>query len=369
MSGDARLDEALRASGLRSSRISSADFEEYARASRAPAVIVLDIRGQNQVPPSLAAFRRQHSGSAVVLVVAALDPRLMLDAMRAGVAECLHEPLTSQALEEAVRRVLVDRVPISTGQVMAFVGAKGGVGTTTIAVNTAATVARKGDDVLLVDLHVGHGDAAVLLGVEPRFSIVDALDNLHRVDDAFFKGLVEKTKAGVDLLGASDRLLHAALDTKRLRTLLAYASHKYRFTILDVPRSDLAMLDVLESASAIAIVATQELSALRQAGRLAHALRTRYSGARVTAIVNRFDTHAEIGHDDVERVIGAPVKHLVPSDYRVAIAALNAGRPFVLEPGRLAHAVKAVANELAGIVPETQARPAGMLSRLAFRRA
>jgi pilus assembly protein CpaE len=369
LSGDARLEEALRTAGLRASRIDMPDLAEYARASRAPAVVVVDIRGQNQVPAALAAFRKQHAGSGVVLVVSTLDPRLMLDAMRAGVTECLHEPLTPRALEEAVRRVLVDRIPETSGQIVAFVGSKGGVGATTLAVNTATTLARAGGEVLVIDLHVGHGDAGLFLGVEPRFSVVDALENLHRVDDAFFKGLVEKTKAGVDLLGPSDRLIQGGVDAARLRTLLEFAAHKYRFTVLDIPRSDVTMLDVLEAASAIAIVATQELPALRHAGRLAHALRTRYSGARVTAVVNRFDRQAEIGHDDVERVIGTPVKHLIPSDYRAAIDALNAGRPVVLEQGKLAQALRALAGDFGGAVKEATERPAGVLGRLAFRRA
>jgi pilus assembly protein CpaE len=345
------------------------DLAELARANRAPGVVVLDIRGQNQVPAALAAFRKQHAASGVVLVVSTLDPRLMLEAMRAGVTECVHDPVSPRELEDAVRRVLVDRTPESTGQIVAFVGAKGGVGTTTLAVNTAAALARAGGDALMIDLHVGCGDAAVYLGVEPRFSIVDAIENLHRVDDAFFKTLVEKSKAGVDLLGPSDRLLQGGVDANRLRTVLEFAARKYRFTVLDVPRSDISALDVLETASAIVIVTTQDLPALRHAGRLAHALRTRYGGSRVTAVVNRFDRQAEIGHDDVERAIGTTVKHLIPSDYRTATHALNTGRPLVLEQGKLAQALRSLAGDFGGAVKEKHERPAGMLGRLAFRRA
>ena len=369
LSNDSRLEETLRAAGLRVGRLGEGGLAEYERAPRAPAAVVVDVRGQHQLPPGLAAFRKQHANSGIVLVASTLDPRLMLDAMRAGVTECIHEPLTAQALEEAVRRVLVDRVPESAGQIIAFVGAKGGVGTTTLAVNTAVTLARSGGDVLLIDLHVGHGDAAILLGVEARFSVLDALENVHRVDESFFGGLVEKTKAGVQLLASSDRMMTGGVDPARLHALLDFAMRKHRFTVLDVPRADLAMLDVLESASAIAIVASQELSALRHAGRLAHTLRTRYGSSRVSVVMNRFDRRAEIGHDDIERVIGSPVKHLIPSDYHVAIEALNAGRPVVLEQGRLAKALRTLAIELGGVAEEPRERPTGMLSRLAFRRA
>ena len=96
-----------------------------------------------------------------MLVTSTLDPRLMLEAMRAGVTECVHEPITPEALEQAVRRVLVNAAPDQLGQLMAFIGVKGGVGTTTLAVNTGIALARaSGGEVLLIDLHIGHGDAA-----------------------------------------------------------------------------------------------------------------------------------------------------------------------------------------------------------------
>jgi pilus assembly protein CpaE len=369
LSNDSRLEETLRASGLRVGRLDAAGLADYERAARAPAAVVVDVRGQHQLPAGLAGFRKRHPNSGVVLVASTLDPRLMLDAMRAGVTECLHEPVTAQALEEAVRRVLVDRVPDPAGQVAVFVGAKGGVGTTSLAVNTAVALAKSGGDVLLIDLHVGYGDAAIFLGVEPRFSVTDALENVHRVDESFFGGLVEKTRAGIQLLASSDRLLTGGVEPARLHALLDFATRKHRFTVLDIPRADLATLDVLESASVVVIVASQELSALRHAGRLVHGLRARYGASRVTVVVNRFDRQAEIGHDDIERVVGSPVKHLIPSDYRVAIEALNTGRPVVLEQGRLAQAILALAQDLGGVAKEAQPRVAGVLGRLAFRRA
>jgi pilus assembly protein CpaE len=370
LSGDARLEEGLRAAGLKTVCLGPAGLAESARAASAPSALVVDVRGQHQLPAGLAAFRKQHAAAGVVLVASTLEPRLMLEAMRAGVNEYIHEPVTTQALEEAVRRVLVDTGSEQIGQVLAFVGAKGGVGTTTLAVNTATTLAGlAGGDVLLIDLHLGHGDAAIFLGGEPRFSVIDALENVHRVDESFFRGLVEKTKAGIDLLGSSDRLPQSVVDPRRIHALLDFAIRKYRFTVLDVPRSDLAMLDVLEAAAKIVVVSSQELSSLRNAGRLAQTLRTRYGASRVKAVVNRFDRRAEIAHADVERVIGDSVKHVIPSDYRVAVEALNSGRPVVLEQGRLAESFRTLATDLGDIRKQTPERPVGVLGRLAFRRA
>ena len=100
--------------------------------------------------------------------------------------------------------------------------------------------------------------------------------------------------------------------------------------VLDVPRSDV-MIDALEPSSRIVIVANQELAAVRAATRLSAALRQRYGKDRLSVVVSRYDVQSEIGQDDVERVLGTPVAHTFPSNYRIALEALNAGRPVVLD--------------------------------------
>jgi pilus assembly protein CpaE len=224
---------------------------------------------------------------------------------------------------------------------------------------------------LLVDLHTGSGDAALFLGAEPRFTVADVLDNVHRLDDAFFRGIVEKTKVGAEFLGSSDRMSASAADPQRIRALLDFSMRKYRVTVLDVSGSDVAALDSLEIASAIVVVTSQELPAVRSAGRLTQALRTRYSGSRVKVVINRFDRSAEIGKEDVERVVGAAVEHAIPSSYREAVEALNAGRPVVLGKGHLADSIRRLANDVGGVTkPSAPAsRSSSMLGRLAFRRA
>ena len=115
-----------------------------------------------------------------------------------------------------------------------------------VAVNVATALAQlQKDSTLFIDLHVANGDAAVFLGSEPKFSIVDALENSHRMDEAFFRGLIAKTKAGVDLLASSDRVIVAPIDVRRVRALIDFAARHYRYIVLDVPRTDAAVLEAL----------------------------------------------------------------------------------------------------------------------------
>jgi len=367
---DDRLVELLRTSGLKAGRIDATELAGYARASEAPQVLVVDARGRDQLPGGLSAFRRQHPSAGAVLVVSSLDPRLMLEAMRAGVTECVAEPLTAQALDEAVRRVLTNTTE-AAGQVFAFVGAKGGVGTTTMAVNTAAALGRvaKGE-VLLIDMHMAHGDGAVFLGVEPRFSIIDALENIHRMDESFFAGVVEKTETGVHLLASSPRPRHVPVDAAKIRALLEAASRMYRMSVLDVPRSDMTILDSLDVVTNVVVVTSQEIASLRNAANMAETLRNRYGTGRVKVAINRFHRESVIAHADIERAVGGAVEHLIPSDYRSAIEALNAGRPLAMDrESKLGLAFQRFAKDLAGVAKEQVERPSGVLGRLAWRRA
>jgi pilus assembly protein CpaE len=343
--------------------------------SAQPAVLVVDLRDQPDFPPELALLKRQHSTTSVLLVVPALDPAMMLEAMRAGVNEIVPHPVSDTDLHAAIKRLIGSHSATVRGEVYAFVGAKGGVGTTTIAVNVASALARPGaDQTLLIDLNTVCGDAAVFLGLEPRFSVMDALANVQRLDATYFGGIVARTKFGLDLLGASTRPVATSFDTGRMRTLLEFASLNYRYTVLDVPRSDATALDALEGASKIVLVVNQELATVRNGSRMAAALRERYGQARLSLILTRTDRRAEIGLEDVERTIGLEIKHSFPSDYRLALQAMNKGRPMALDPQtELAGAFLSFARALAGTttkrVKDEKTRPESLFGRLAPRKA
>jgi pilus assembly protein CpaE len=338
-----------------------------APSARQPDVVVLDVRGATEVPAVIPALKRHHPQTGIVLVTASLEPALLLEAMRAGVNELVCDPVTQADLEKAIHRVVRQRT-VSTGRVFAVIGAKGGVGATTVAVNIATTLgsATKPDRTLLMDLHQTGGDAAVFLGVEPRFSIIDALENTHRLDMVFLRSLVTQVAPHVDLLASSDRAVAGQADPPTIRTVIDAVASAYRFTVLDVPRSDGAVLDALDRASAIVVVANQELATVKSAGRLAVSLRQRYGREKVTVVLSRSDRRADIGHADVERVIGMPVAHTFPSDYRTALQALNKGRPVALDNhNELSSSFRRFALQLAGLPAKSDSEGrSGLLGRL-----
>jgi pilus assembly protein CpaE len=221
----------------------------------------------------------------------------------------------------------------------------------------------------MIDLNAACGDAAVFLGAEPRFSVMDALENVSRLDAAFFGGLVVRTKGGLDLLGAAARPVSRNFEPSRIRTLLDFASQTYQYTVLDVPRSDSAALDSLEMATKIVLVVNQELATVRNASRMAATLKQRYGQGRMSVVLARTDRRAEIGLDDVERTVGLEIGHMIPSDYRLALQAMNKGRPVVLEgTNELATAFKTFARELTGAQDSTKERESKTRSTSLFGR-
>jgi pilus assembly protein CpaE len=365
----------LHAAGIRVTGVAASELAAIAHPSATPPqVVIVDLRDTSVLPPHVAALRRQHPETAVILLVSALEPSFMLEAMRAGVTEVVPEPLTQAALDGAVGRVWQDReVKKDTGCVIAVVGAKGGVGATTIAVNVATVLEKESPgQVLLIDLHVAQGDASLLMGLEPRFSVVDALENTQRLDEAYFRGLVVSASKGPSLLASSGRQVIGSPGADRVRALIEFAAGIYPFVVLDVPRTDLNVLDSLDASARIVVVVNQELSAIRNASRLVETLGLRYGKDRLNVALARFDKGAEIETRDVEKVVGLPVTYVVPNDYRAAVRAANQGNPLVKDgQHKVSAALKAMTVDLAGLrqpEPET-ATSVGLLGRLSLRRS
>jgi pilus assembly protein CpaE len=363
-SRDGRLEELVRASGQISTLTWLSDLDTLVDpGATQPDVLLIDVRGNGRLPSTLTALKRQHPATNVMLLASSLEPALMLEGMRAGVNEVLPDPLRQTDFDAAMTRLVGQRKQAHGGPVFAFVGAKGGVGTTTTAVNVATVLAKlsKGPT-LLVDLHLAYGDAAVFLDAEARFSLLDALQNMHRLDAEFLKSLVVKTSFGLDLLPSADRPANRVIDMRQLGSVVQLAASQYAYTVLDVPHSEPTVLDSLDHVTNLVIVANQELATVRNAGHMAAALRSRYPNTAISTVINRRNDDAEIGQRDVEKAVGGSIAHRFPNDYPRALMAMHKGRPLVLDNhNQLSASLTALARDLAGMEGEKVARASGGL--------
>ena len=182
----------------------------------APDLYVVDIRHDaSSGMATIERLRAGHDGVPIFAIAAAAESDVILQAMRAGANEFFPwSPNASsqqtRAMEEsfngAVRRAAARREAASAGArqpcvTHVFIGAKGGAGTTTVSVNCAVELARLSKrPTIIVDLKGSLGEVALFLGVRPRFTVLDAIENLHRLDKDFLKELVSKHKSGLDIL-------------------------------------------------------------------------------------------------------------------------------------------------------------------------
>jgi pilus assembly protein CpaE len=222
-----------------------------------------------------------------------------------------------------------------------------------------------------MDLHLTGGDAAVFLGVEPRFSLVDAVENTRRLDRTFFRSLVTHALPNLDLLASPERAGLTRIESERIRPVIDFVASEYAHTVLDLAHSDPAGLDSLDMVNTIVVVVNQELATVRSASRLVTFLKQRYGQEKLNLVLTRSDRQADIGQEDVERATGLEVSWTFPSDYRRALLALNKGRPLTFENHNdLSGAFKRYASRLAGVQPKQRAeRPAGIFGRLGGRKS
>jgi pilus assembly protein CpaE len=358
---------------LRERQLHAVAFD-FSNIENAPAkiadAIVVDIRALARLPREIALMRQRFPGAGLVILARTLDSGELLEAMRMGVNEWVAEPLVYDELVAAIRRVARPAAAVATGKMFAIVGAKGGVGATTVAVNlaTSMTMVAK-EPALLIDLHQAYGDAAVFLGADPRFSVIDALENIDRLDETYLRSLIASTTSGLDLLASGHRNVIGAFDAGRIRVLLDLASTMYRHIVLDCPRTEPAVLDVLDGVSQVVVVANQELPALRSAARMVSGLRQRCGPDRVKVAMTRFDPKAEIGRADIEKVLGGAVNYQLPNDYRTSVGAITKGEPLIVSNhSQLASSIGDVARQLGGFQAAKKDAKTGLFGLLGGRR-
>ena len=202
-------------------------------------LVIVDAR--RDVGRAMAAVERVRLASpavAIFVVARRGRPELILHAMRAGANEFLTWPPVESALVRSDRPrrrpppVVVGSRPATT---MVFFGAKGGSGTTTLAVNCGVEIARLSKrPTIIVDLNPGLGEVSLFLGMRSRFTLLDAIDNLHRLDGEFLRELVVKHKSGLDIMAGSDHFERpGAQDVAGLEEVLRLFARQYEYIVID----------------------------------------------------------------------------------------------------------------------------------------
>jgi pilus assembly protein CpaE len=324
---------------LRTSRVPVNVSADAARQNRRADLLVLD--GRHDLASAMSALEGQKAASpapAIFVVARESTPELILQAMRAGANEFFTFPPAADAFQEALTRTAARRTAAAPERTQAstivFFGAKGGAGTTTVAVNCGVELARLSKRrTVVVDLKPGLGEVALFLGIRSRYSLLDALDNVQRLDAQFLKELVVTHKSGLEIIAGSDHFDRPGpSDTPGLEEVFRLLREEYEYVLVDAgSQITPASLAALYAADTIALVANPDVPSIRNAQRLLE--RIRQIGAspdRVRLLLNRAAEPFPIPPAQIEAAVGHPIDHSFPSDYKTVSTALNSGVPLAL---------------------------------------
>jgi pilus assembly protein CpaE len=305
-----------------------------------PDLVAVDIR--RDAAAGMAAIERlraTHPTTAIFAVAQTTDPELILQAMRAGANEFFMWPVPEDSFQGAVRRTATRRDSAQAqarppSVTMVFFGAKGGAGTTTVAVNCAVELARLTKrQTLIVDLKAGFGEVSLFLGVRPRYTVLDALESLHRLDKDFLRELCAKHKSGLEILAGSEQFERpGAQDAGAVEELFRVVGKSHDYVVVDAGNQiNSCSIAALYAADTIFVVATPDVPSVRNAQRLVDRVRQLgVGGERIRILLNRASDQHMIGQKQIETALGYGIHHTFTSDYRTVSTALNSGVPLAL---------------------------------------
>src|SRR4051812_18047769 len=309
------------------------------RDATPPDVVIVDARGDaTSAMSNIERLRGAHSGASIFAVALLADPDLILQSMRAGANEFFTWPPPEEIFHGAVRRTAARRESTqgvrAAATTLVFFGAKGGAGTTTLAVNCGVEMARLSKrSTIIIDLKPGLGEVALFLGVRQRYSLVDALDNLHRLDREFLRELVVKHKSGLDILAGSDLFDRpGANDAGPIEEVFRLLARQYDYILIDAgSQINSVAVAAIYTADTMFLVANPDVPSVRNAQRLLDRVRQLGAcGERVRVLLNRAAEPYPIPPKQIEGALGHPIHHTFASDYKTVSTALNSGVPLAL---------------------------------------
>lgn len=265
------------------------------------------------------------------------DPAMILKTMRAGCSEYLQNPLDPEQFAEALTRIerrssaAISNLP-ATGRVLSFFGAKGGVGTTTLAVHlatTLATVHKK--KTLLIDNHSELGHVCLYLGLEGTYySFHELLRSIDRLDVDLLKGFVVTHPSGLDVIASAESHGGARnTDPGAVQQTLNFLREEYDYVILDCSRSlEESNMTVVDRSDEVYLVSTPDIGAVRDLSRHIDGLiRYQQPLEKLRIVVNRSSSKGAMTTAQIEKALKIPISTNIPNSYAEVAEAVNMGVP------------------------------------------
>lgn len=265
---------------------------------------------------------------------------VLLPALRAGAKEFFPQPIDHDEVKGAFRQVLKDsqdntrgeEKPVHLGKIFSVLGAKGGVGATTFAVNLASNIQAidKKKMVALIDMNRLVGEIPLFLDLETNTNWEDIGKNFSRLDAAYLKSAMARHSSGIYVLPApsgfdSETHLPAGFLFQIVKSMRQF----FDYIIIDGGMYlDDNLFNILKESEVVYLIAILSLPCLINVRKLQESIRTTDGAAdkKMQIIANRFEKKAQISLSEANKLIGAEISMTIPNDYALAMSAINNGK-------------------------------------------
>jgi pilus assembly protein CpaE len=321
--------------------------------AHAPQVVFLSLEDVEKAQQTARILENEVAGLQIIAIHSYCDAAILRETMRAGLREFLAEPFEIAALREVLGNVKAQverRPPAQTGsdQIFTFLPSKAGVGTTTLAVNVSAALARmENTKVVLSDFDLNSGMLRFLLKLKNEHSVMDALENSANLDESMWANLV--TSIGqLDVMHAGKVNPNLRIDKDHLVTLLEFWRRNYDVACVDLSGNlERYSQELIRESKRVLVVCTAETPSLHMTREKVAFLKSLDLGGRVSVILNRVPKTPLLSEKQVEDVLGVPVFRSFSNDYAAVNEATASGQ-FVDPKSKLGRQYEECAYELMG---------------------
>ena len=277
--------------------------------------------------------------SEVFLTCENPEPKILMQAIRIGVHEFFPQPIDAGEVKQALelfktrRKDSMPAVASKNGQIITAFGSKGGVGTTTIAVNLATALAQKDNSksVALIDMNTLFGEIPLFLEISPKFHWGEITKNIDRLDNTFLANVLTRHNSGLHILPSPTYLNgHVRPTPETISRLLDLMKRMFDFVIVDGGQStDNTILRVVELSDTLLLITILSLPCLANSNKLIKSfVELGYLHKdQIKVILNRYMKKSEIALNDAKAGIGQDLAWIIPNDYRTTMSAINNGKP------------------------------------------
>ncbi len=309
-------------------------------ASTRPDLLVVEVDADESpaASPAVTAIEqlaRKLPETAILATGHGVSAELVVRVLRAGALEFLRRPVERVDLVAALEKLARFRgsaLPRNPGRITSVFAAKGGLGATTLAINLGVSMAERAEGkTLLVELDTRQSDIVTFLDLRPRYSILDVVENIGRMDESLLRGLLTRHASGLWVVPGPTRLERGQFSPEQVSGAIEVLRSYFDHVLMDLRHDfDPGTIAALEASDVILFVTSLDVAALRSgAAALAAFRHLGLDSKKIKVVVMRDGTGDDVTVRHARNTLGLPVYWRTPNDYQTVVASINAGRPVV----------------------------------------